>query len=194
MTDTRALARQERQQEALEALREGRGIPVLAPVLDDPREADFIEEYVRHNDPVKAIERSGIRGEGRDVSLSFSALADRLLAKPSVQVGVEFLRRARAYWGAGGGAGGITRESLVASLEDIAEDARRSRKHSEAIQAKKLQAQLMGLLIERREVTFKKKIEDMTDAELMELAAKRKRATAAERVIEVEAEVLPPLQ
>lgn len=188
MTDSRALAKAERQQEALEALREGRGIPVLAPVLDDPREADFIEEYVRHNDPVKAIERSGIRGEGRDVSLSFSALADRLLAKPSVQVGVEFLRRARAYWGAGE----ITRESLVASLEDIAEDARRSRKHSEAIAAKKLQAQLMGLLIERREVTFKKKIEDMTNAELMELAAKRKRATAAERAID--AEVLPPPQ
>lgn len=138
---------------------------------DSEQDSVFVEEYVKTGDAMLAIVRSGIR----DPAYSMDIVARRTLERPEIAAAVKALERIeRASLPVE-----ITRESLVADMQQVYEKCISIGDHKSAISAKKLQATLCGLLDQKITVTHRH-LNEMTDADLMRIASKGKTVTDAD--------------
>lgn len=144
--------------------RGGLTLPAIIPETTTP-DIIFCEEYAAHGDAVLACVRAGIS----DPRFTVEVVAGRMLARPEIRASLDALSRAR---GERPPEVEITRESIVADLQYVYEDAIRNGDRQAAIAAKKLQAGMRGLLIERKQIDVRRRIEEFTTDELLAIAQK----------------------
>ena len=131
---------------------------------DAERDAMFVKVYLQTGDGLDACKRAGFIVNGYDDR----TVAEYLLDRCDIQ---EAIKLARENKGSKPAAVEITRESIISDLNDIHKQAMVDGDYTPAIAAKKLQAQLMGVLQENVQVTHKMDVTRMTDEQLMKLIA-----------------------
>lgn len=140
--------------------------PVLVAGISDNRDIIFCEEMALHGDGVRALIRSGIRDDRYAVNI----VAQRMLGRPEIRTAIALLEQMRRETEAPE----VTRDSIVADMQEVYQEAMRTGDRDQAIQAKRLQSQLLGLLVEKKEVTLKRGLDDYSTAELAKIVDKAK--------------------
>lgn len=125
----------------------------------------FCEEMILSGDPLYAAMRAGIREPGTELRI----IAQRMIDRPDIQAAIAELKRQNKY----AQPIEITNRSIAEDMERVYDAAFSDKDWKAAISAKSTQAQMLGLLINKVEVTRKKSIHDMSDAELDEIIAKK---------------------
>lgn len=152
--------------------------PLILPGLKDDKELLFVEEYVRTNDPLVAVTHSGIR----DLNGPIEITAQRLLARPEIRAAIDKLRKMRLN------AEAIqirhTRDSLIASIQNVHDRAMMEKDYGTALNAMKEVGTLLGLRVEKKEVTVDTRPENMRTADIVKLLQEIK----GKQYIEVEAQ------
>lgn len=132
--------------------------------------AVFVTEYLKHADQpdagVIAVTRAGLR----DPAWPPSTMAERYLAMPEIQAMIEMARKFYKPKETRD----ITTATLLDSLEQISQKAEDERQYVPAISARKLQAELLGLIKTKVDFTVSHNIAEMTTAELMKIASRGK--------------------
>ena len=131
---------------------------------DVERDAMFVKVYLQTGDGLDACKRAGFIINGYDDR----TVAEYLLDRCDIQ---EAIKLARESKGSKPASVDITRESIISDLNEIHRSAMFDKDYTPAIAAKKLQAQLMGVLQENVQVTHKMDVTRMTDDQLMRLIA-----------------------
>ena len=142
-------------------LPEPRFTPVAIPGLKDEADAVFVIEYAQSGDAILSCIRAGIT----DAAFPIEILAKRMLERPEILTAVEALRKGKTA----GHTPQMSRDSVVGELQDLYGKCVNGNRFSEAIAAKKLQAQIMGWLVERKEITFRRNANDLSDHELEDI-------------------------
>jgi hypothetical protein len=136
-------------------------LPTIIPGLRREEEVDFCEQMARHGDAMLAAVRSGLcAGVTKDPRM----VAEQALARPEIKAGIEVFKAAMDP----AAAVEITRDSVIADIESIFQDARETKDYGAALAAKKLQAALMGLLVNRQmiDVAHHRDPKEMTTLQL----------------------------
>lgn len=144
---------------------------------DEEKDLVFCREYATHGDAILACVRSNIR----DPQYPIAVTAARTLERPEIRAGI----RAFETVAKSSEPIEITQASIAADMERVYDEAMNTGDWKGAIAAKRLQADVMGLMKTEITVTHKRSVEDFTDAELMRLAGKKM------KVIDVEPAALP---
>lgn len=131
---------------------------------DVERDAMFVKVYLQTGDGLDACKRAGFIVNGYDDR----TVAEYLLDRCDIQEAIKIAKESKARKPA---AVEITRESIISDLNDIHKAAMIDGDYAPAIAAKKLQAQLMGVLSENVQITHKMDVTRMTDEQLMRLIA-----------------------
>lgn len=140
--------------------------PALA-ALDDVQRA-FAEAVAAHGDPLKALSDANI---ARDPRESRDVLVRRLMDDPKVKAAIAAARHARKQRRAGR----MNRDAILEDIEEVYEQALGKGDFTNALKAKAEQAQLLGLRVEKREVTVTNAPEQMSTADLKRLILDMKR-------------------
>lgn len=130
------------------------------------REIIFCEEYIRTGDVVGAVVKAGIRA----VNYPIDVVGRQLLERPDIKLAIRMLTDR----GVTSAPVEYTRDSLVSDMQNIYQDAREAGRFESAISAKRLQAALLGYLVDRKEITLVKSAQEMTNDELRRIAYKGK--------------------
>ncbi len=130
-------------------------------------EAMFVKEYVSHGDAMLACSRAGMQ----DARYRLSVMAERVLARPEIQDAIRAHRLATA--GLPKVVTEYTRDLLLDDMQRIAEAAEEDGNWNSAISAKKLQAQLAGLLTQEVNVTHRMAVNELSDEQLMKIVSGR---------------------
>lgn len=129
--------------------------------------AVFVTEYVRHQDQpdagVIALTRAGLR----DPAWAPSTMAERYLAREDVQAAIAIARKFYKPVDTKE----VTTQTLSDHLEHIIQQALQDRQYQPAINGRKLQAELHGLLKQQVEHTHKVTVKTLTDEQLEKIAA-----------------------
>ncbi len=132
---------------------------------DDPdQDAVFVERFVDTNDPVLACVQAGIS----DNRFPIQVVAERQLARAEIKAAIAALQKIRASSKA---SVEITRESVLADMQNVYEKALADREYNSAIAAKKLQAALAGWLTATLNINHRHTVDDLGTAELMRIAS-----------------------
>lgn len=131
--------------------------------LPDTRDQVFVDEYVRTGDPRLACVRAGIT----DPKYPMSVLARRMLDRADIQEAVRLAQERVAN----AEPVEITRDSIVADLDKVFDDALDAGNHAAAVSAKKAQAQMLGFLETTLNVKHSMTVTDLSDDKLAEIAA-----------------------
>ena len=131
---------------------------------DVERDAIFVKVYLQTGDGLDACKRAGFVVHGYDDR----TVAEYMLDRCDIQEAVKAAKESKARKPA---SVDITRESIISDLDAIHQSAMVDKEYAPAIAAKKLQAQLMGVLQESVQVTHKMDVTRMTDEQLMKLIA-----------------------
>lgn len=134
------------------------------PPSQAEREVAFCREVVRTGDPLVACVRAGIR----DMNYPLEVTARRLLERADIKLVILALQKNEKR----NDAIETSRASLVAEVQEIGEKALAADEFGAATNAKKLQAQLLGLLETTVNVNVKHAAEELTDAQLEAIARK----------------------
>lgn len=150
------------------------------------QESIFVREMVLHGDPLVAVTRSGLNQLlGLSVYDTANKIMEREDIRKAIAKGSKDLKWSQPIE--------ITNRSIAEDLEkvyDIAmepgEDGRRDLKA--AIWAKEAQAKMLGLLVNKTEVTVKRDIGEMSDEELQQIVLRDRLQIEGEasRVIDIE--------
>ena len=159
--------------------------PVLAPLPDlglaDERDTVFALEMARTDDLMLAFIRSGHDAEG----MGMQQLAQRMAARPDIKASIEIAKRALAELRTAE----ITLKSYEAEIFRLYEVARAANRLTDAKGIWELLGKSRGYFIERKEVTHRLTVEQLTDEELERIAVRGKRPVtidAESRVVEDE--------
>lgn len=128
------------------------------------KERIFCQEVARHGDAIKAT----IRARLDDPCYSMEIGADKLLSRRDIKAEIANLTGKNGLRSTPE----VTRESIVADMQWVFEESMHSDERNTAVAAKKLQSQLRGYLVEKREVTYHRGVDGMTDDQLMEVAGR----------------------
>jgi hypothetical protein len=146
-------------------------------------EAVFVREYVEHGDAMLATNRAGLQ----DSRYRLHVTAERILGRPEIQDAIRAERvlqsqqpRRRVEY---------TRELLMDDMQRISEAAYGEGNYPAAISAKKLQAQLAGMLEQTLNVTHRMAVNELSDEQLMKIVTGRDVTPPAPAIIESS---LPP--
>lgn len=132
---------------------------------DAQRDAIFIQEYARTGDAAAACIRAGIT----DPRFPIELVARRMLRRPEIIGAIRAVKSvAKTEPGIDQG-----RESICAEMTTVFMSAMAESQFSAAINAKRLQAQLLGLLEQKVTITHKQSAEDLTDQELTQILRNR---------------------
>ena len=131
---------------------------------DIERDAIFVKIYLQTGDGLDACKRAGFVINGYDDRTVAEYLLDRL----DIQAALQLAKESQNYKPA---VVEITRESIISDLDTIHQSAMFDKDYTPAIAAKKLQAQLMGVLQENVQVTHKMDVTRMTDEQLINMIA-----------------------
>jgi hypothetical protein len=131
---------------------------------DVERDAMFVKVYLQTGDGLDACKRAGFIINGYDDRTVAEYLLDRCDIQEAIKIAKESKGKKPASVD-------ITRESIISDLDAIHQSAMIDKDYTPAIAAKKLQAQLMGVLQETVQVTHKMDVTRMTDDQLMKLIA-----------------------
>jgi hypothetical protein len=130
-------------------------------------EAVFVREYVEHGDAMLATNRAGLQ----DSRYRLHVTAERILGRPEIQDAIRAERvlqsqqpRRRVEY---------TRELLMDDMQRISEAAYGEGNYPAAISAKKLQAQLAGMLEQTLNVTHRMAVNELSDEQLMKIVTGR---------------------
>ena len=128
----------------------------------DP-EAIFCEEYARSGDALAAVIAAGIEHLGDPTFRPPRAvIAQRLLERPEIKAAIEAFRKMSQI----AETVEFTHRSIAGDMEAVYSAAMKAEDFSAAVRAKTLQANVLGLLEQKISITTRKRVEDMTDAEL----------------------------
>lgn len=131
---------------------------------DVERDAIFVKIYLQTGDALDACKRAGFVVHMHDDRTVAEYLLDRCDIQEAIKVAKESKARKPASVD-------ITRESIISDLDAIHQSAMIDKDYTPAIAAKKLQAQLMGVLQETVQVTHKMDVTRMTDEQLINMIA-----------------------
>jgi len=121
----------------------------------------FVKVYLQNGDAVNACSRAGILIYGYDLR----DVAEEMLKRPAIKLA---LKTAKDFTPSEIGVD-ITRESIITDLGRIHDSAIRAGEYAPAISAKKLQAQLIGVLTENVQVNHRIDLLQMSDEKILEL-------------------------
>ena len=130
-----------------------------------PSDTIFVQHVARGGTPLSALSKAVIVDEQYHPSI----LVKMMLARPDIQLAIDALRQSGPLMQRVD----ITRDSIIEDVQGIYDMAIAERDGGLALKAKELQARLKGLLVERKEITQRRKIEDMTDDQLLALVEGR---------------------
>ncbi len=141
------------------------------PFLEsDPEHlATFVQEYVRRENEADAGSLAVIASQLRDPRWLPHQIAEQLLAKPEIQAAIKAVRavyKPRATQE-------VSVDTISMDMETIYQEAKDARQFTEAIAAKKLQAEIRGLISKTLNVNVKHSVSTMSDAELEALARRK---------------------
>lgn len=145
--------------------------PVVLTEVDE-KEANFALFVAQGDDPVAACIRAGLQ----NFQYHPEVWVRKILERPEVMRAIETLRAATKRQQPIA----VTRQSVVADMQDVYNKAMQISDFKEAISSKKLQAALLGLLVEKKEVTLRRGIDEMSDDELARIAGEGQVVTDAE--------------
>lgn len=131
--------------------------------------ATFVQEYVRREGEADAGSLAVIASQMRDPRWLPHQVAEFLLAKPEIQAAVKVLRsvyKPKATQE-------VSVDTISMDMETIYQEAKDARQFTAAIAAKKLQAEIRGLISKTLNVNVKHSVSTMTDAELESLARRK---------------------
>lgn len=156
-------------------------------IPDTPSDADeksdqdavFVQQYLLTGDPITACIRAGIR----DPRYPITVMADRQMKKPEIAAAIKALAKIDAA----GAPMEVTRESIVADMEDVYGKALTDGQYASAIGAKRMQAMLLGYMDQKLTINHSFKVEHMSDEQLLRIAAGNARDVTKD-IIEVEDE------
>lgn len=143
------------------------------------QDAVFVEQYVLTGDAVTACIRAGIR----DARYPITVIAERTLNRPEIAAAVNALKKI----GTSAQPLEVTRESIIADMEEVYQKALTDGQYASAIGSKKLQSMLLGLLQTQININHSHRVDMMTDEQLMRIAGGQARdITSAVTVVEDE--------
>jgi hypothetical protein len=134
------------------------------PVLD----TIFVRNYVQTGDALDSFKRAGYMSYGFDQRDVVGCLLNRVDIQSAIKAAFENP----------GNLVEITKDSIVSDLEIIHRSAMTAKDFTPAIAAKKLQAQLMGVLQENVSITHHMDVKRMTDEELIRLIELKSKSRA----------------
>ena len=159
--------------------------PVLAPLPDlglaDERDTVFALEMARTDDLMLAVIQSGHDAEG----MGMQQLAQRLAARPDIKAAILTATAALAEMREAT----ITRKTVEGAAWKLFEKADAANRMTDAKGLLELYSKLKSYLVERKEVTHRLTVEQLTDEELERIAARGKRPVmidAESRVVEAD--------
>lgn len=125
----------------------------------------FCEQVVKTNDPLKAWITARVQVDPR---YTREVQVERLMELPQIKTAIEELRKIEPA------PRPIrkTREALDEDVEDIYGKALGDKDYTNALKAKQLQAQLRGMLVEKREITVTSDPDKITSADLKAFIAR----------------------
>lgn len=143
----------------------------LAPLpsigLTDEQDVVFCIEYARTGDPLLAVMKS--RHWAPNVATQ-DQLAERILARPDIQRGIEAAKRLQNM----AAAAQVTPEVVDQAAWDLYVSAREVNKISEATNALRLLSMRRGYLVDRKEISHTLKVEEVDEQTLVEIALRGK--------------------
>lgn len=123
----------------------------------------FVEEMVLSGDPLYATMRAGIREAGVELRI----IAQKMIDRPDIQAAIAELKRQNKY----AQPIEITNRSIAEDMERVYDAAFSDKDWKAAISAKSTQAQMLGLLVSKVEITRVLDVTQMSDAQLAAIAA-----------------------
>lgn len=134
----------------------------------------FCEEMVISGDPLYAAMRAGIREPGTELRV----IAQRMIDRPDIQAAIAELKRQNKY----AQPIEITNRSIAEDMERVYDAAFTDKDWKAAISAKSTQAQMLGLLVNKVEITRKRDVGELTTEELRAIVAGQVIEGVSERV------------
>lgn len=123
-------------------------------------DAIFVREFVKTGDAMLATSRAGLN----DSRYTLSVLAEHHLRRPEIQAAIEIARELNRDARPSGVV--YTRELIIEDLERLHQEAKSDGAYAPAISAKKVQAQLLGLLDQTVNVRHSVEPREMSTDEL----------------------------
>lgn len=130
--------------------------------------AAFVQEYVRRETQPDAGVLAVIAAQLRDPQWLPHQIAERLLAQPEIQAAI---KACRAFYKPPD-TKEVSADTVSMDMENVFQEAMNARQFSAAIAAKKLQSEIVGLLVKNVNINVRHTIGTMPDSEL-EAIAKR---------------------
>ena len=130
--------------------------------------ATFVQEYVRREDEADAGPYAVIAAQLRDPRYLPQHVAEILLARDDVQALIRVIRSMQRPKEVKA----VTVDTIQADMEVIYHDAKQARQFTAAISAKKLQAEIAGMLAKDINIRVTHTVDTMTDAQLEAIAKK----------------------
>lgn len=134
----------------------------------------FAEEIIAHGDPLLAAMRAGIREPGTELRV----IAQKMIDRPDIQAAIAELKRQNKY----AQPIEITNRSIAEDMERVYDAAFTDKDWKAAISAKSAQAQMLGLLVNKIEVTRARDVGELTTEQLRRIAAGEVIEGVSERV------------
>ncbi len=128
--------------------------------------ATFVQEYVRREDEADAGTHAIIASQLRDPRWLPHQMAEMLLAKPEIQAAVQVLRSVYKPKPIAE----VSVATISADMEVLYQEAKNARQFTAAISAKKLQAELHGMISKDITVRVTHSVASMADSELEAIA------------------------
>lgn len=128
--------------------------------------AVFIQEYVRREHQPDAGVLAVIAADLRDPQWLPHHVAEMILSKPEIQAAISAVRAVYKP----PEIKEVSAETITADAETIFEKAKNDRQYTAALAAKKLQAEIAGLLKKDININVRHSVETMTDEQLEAIA------------------------
>jgi|GEM_PF-3379075 len=132
-------------------------------IYDEDSDAVFVQEYVDHGDAMLACVRADIR----DPRYPMDIIARRMLERPEIRAACKALAAISEFRQHVD----VTRETIVADMQRVYEQALDRDMLAQAVASKKLQADLLGFIAQKIEVTHRD-VTEMTESQLTKIAGK----------------------
>lgn len=133
----------------------------IATGLTDPKQVLFCEEYARTGDAMLAITKAGIRS----YEYTLPVLAQQLLAREDIRAAITAIKAASTPINIE-----VTRDTIIEDFQQIYQKAMDDSKLADAINAKRAQATVLGVMVVKTEITHKRSTKEMSDEELEKIA------------------------
>lgn len=131
--------------------------------------ATFVTEYVRRQNEPDAATHAVIAAQLREARWLPHQIGEMLLARPEIQAAISVVQSAYKPRETKE----VTLNTISTDMEVLYQEAKNARQFTAAIAAKKLQAELHGMLSKDININVKHSVSTMTDAELEKLARKK---------------------